>query len=590
MRRRVGRRNNWKRTCVDSPYTKALLCLSVQTPFVGGSHANGFGEKQDMKKRLIALAAVASIALQAAAFAFENSVTITEAEKKMAENITAEQLRDYLYFVASDEMGGRDTPSRGLDLTAKFLALNLSRWGFKPAGDDGSYFQKMWVVSDSIDQKATKLTVNEKEFSFGKDFYLLRGKGMVEGDLVFGGNGWMVKSKNFDAFEGVDVRDKVVVVYQSGFNGRGFQPPGGLGEGGLGGDQGVDWANPLDHAKMKGAKGVVIVADPQIQGFWPQLGNFLGRGRAYIEGLQEGGSSADSLPLFLVSQTAGSAIFEGTPGNQESESAFAIGKTARLSAVGKSERVPTQNVVALWEGGDPKLKAEMVAIGAHYDHVGTRETGEGDRIFNGADDDGSGTVAVLAIAEALAKAPKRPNRSVLLVWHAGEEKGLWGSEYFNKFPTVDIKNVVAQLNLDMIGRSKKPGDDNPKNKELSGEDEIYVIGSEMMSSKLGEVTKGTNSGYLGMKYNYKYDDPKDPNRFFFRSDHFNYAVNGIPVVFWFDGVHEDYHQAGDHADKIDYQKMEKVTRTIFLTLWEIAQLDERPAVDKQLPPELSSRG
>jgi Zn-dependent M28 family amino/carboxypeptidase len=141
----------------------------------------------------------------------------------------------------------------------------------------------------------------------------------------------------------------------------------------------------------------------------------------------------------------------------------------------------------------------------------------------------------------------------------------------------------------MIGRSKKPGDANPRNRELTGDHEIYVIGSEMMSSTLGSIVKGANSGYLGLTYNYKYDDPKDPNRFFFRSDHFNYAINGIPIAFWFDGVHEDYHQAGDHADKIDYAKMERVTRTIFLTLWELAELRQRPAVDKQLPPELMQR-
>jgi Zn-dependent M28 family amino/carboxypeptidase len=178
---------------------------------------------------------------------------------------------------------------------------------------------------------------------------------------------------------------------------------------------------------------------------------------------------------------------------------------------------------------------------------------------------------------------------VLFVWHCGEEKGLWGSEYFNKFPTVDIKQVVAQLNIDMIGRSKKEGDTNPKNKDLTGENAIYVIGSEMMSSTLGSVVKGTNSGYLNLTYDLRYDDPKDTNRFFFRSDHFNYAVNGIPVSFWFDGVHEDYHGAGDHADKIDYDKMEKVARTIFLTMWELTDLKQRPKVDKQLPPELTQR-
>ncbi len=541
-----------------------------------------------MKKKFAVLFVLLSFILPGAALANEPVVTITAAERKMAEAITAEQLKDFLYFVASDEMGGRDTPSTGLDITAKFIALNLRRWGFKPAGDDGTFFQRMWVNRESIDADATKVVVGGNELKYAKDFFLLRGRGSAEGEFVFGGNGWFVKSKGIDAFSGVDVKDKIVLIYKTGFNGRGFQAPAEVGE--LTGEKGVDWQDPIEHAKSKGAKAIVVVADPQIQGFWPQLSNFLGRGSSYVEGLREGGGSQGDFPVFLASQDSGKAIFDGTPGNQDSAAAFATGKTGSVSASGKSERIPTQNVVAIWEGGDPKLKSEMVAIGAHYDHVGTNANAPGDdKIWNGADDDGSGTVAVLSIAEAFSKAPKRPDRSVLFVWHAGEEKGLWGSEYFNKFPTVDIKQVVAQLNIDMIGRSKKPGDENPKNKELSGEDEIYVIGSEMMSSDLGAVTKGTNGSYLNLNYDYKYDDPKDPNRFFFRSDHFNYAVNGIPVVFWFDGVHEDYHQAGDSPDKIDYQKMEKVTRTIFLTLWEVAGLKDRPSVDKQLPPELTRR-
>lgn len=545
-----------------------------------------------MKRRFLALFALLAFLLPSAALASDPPVTITSSERKMAEAITADQLKDYLYFVASDEMGGRDTPSVGLDITAKFIALNLSRWGFKPAGDEGTFFQRMWVVRESIDSNLTTLKVGDKEFKYLNDFFLLRGNGAAEGSLVFGGNGWLVKSKGIDSFAGVDVKDKIVVIYKSGFNGRGFQPPEGVTQEDLSGAKGADWADPVEHAKTKGAKGVIIAADPQIQGFWAQLGNFLGRGSSYVEGLREGGGSSgtDSIPLFLVSQSVANDVFNGATGNQDSDKAFDIGKTAKMTGSSKTEKLPTQNVVAVWEGGDPKLKEEMVAIGAHYDHVGTNPNARGeDKIWNGADDDGSGTVAVLSIAEALAKAPQRPKRSVLLVWHAGEEKGLWGSEYFNKYPTVDIKKVVAGLNIDMIGRSKKPEDSNPRNKELSGENEIYVIGSEMMSSTVGAVTKGTNSEYLKLAYNYKYDDPKDPNRFFFRSDHFNYAVNGIPVVFWFDGEHEDYHQASDHPDKIDYQKMEKVARTIFLTLWELAELKDRPVVDKQLPPELTRR-
>jgi len=403
----------------------------------------------------------------------------------------------------------------------------------------------------------------------------------------------MVKSKNIDALQTVDVKGKIVVLYSEGPNPRTLtQMPKDVTPADLSGTEGTDWADPMTNARAKGAAGIIVVATPQLQGFWAQLKQMLSGESMYPEKLREAAavSPTDNFSVFLVSQKVGNAIFAGESSDKTSAASFAINKSGTMNLVSRSGTKFTQNVVAVWEGSDAKLKSEMVAIGAHYDHVGINPNAPGeDKIFNGADDDGSGTVAVLSIAEALSKAKTRPKRSVLFVWHAGEEKGLWGSEYFNKFPTVDIKSVIAHLNIDMIGRSKKAGDADPKNKDLSGENEIYVIGAEMMSSTLGAVTKDTNSGYLNLSYNYRYDDPKDPNRFFFRSDHFNYALNNIPVAFWFDGEHVDYHGAGDHADKIDYARMEKITRTIFLTLWELTDLKERPKVDKQLPPELTRR-
>ena len=551
-----------------------------------------------MRKNLLVFFILLSFVLPSAALANDpaetksSNVTITAAEREMAEAITAKQLKEYLYFIASDEMGGRDTPSRGLDLTAKFMAMMLSRWGFTPAGDDGTFFQKMYVRKETIDPKNITLKVGEKDFKYGDDILRVSGNEMAEGTLVFGGDGWMSKSKNVDALAGVDAKDKIVVIYNPVFSQQSLTPrPASFTGEDVKGEKGVDWADPMTNAKMKGAKGIIFVAHPQWEGAWGIVKRFLGGGGTSIEGLQATGVGDDSdMPMLLVRNNVAKAIFDGESADQTSAKAFETKKTAEMKAMAEVERTPTQNVVALWEGSDPDLKKEMVALGAHYDHVGTRENARGeDKIWNGADDDGSGTVAILAIAEALAKAKQRPKRSVLLVWHAGEEKGLLGAAYFNKYPTVDIKNVVAQLNIDMIGRSKKPGDTNSKNKDLSGPNEVYVIGSEMMSSKLGEVTKGTNSEYLNINYNYKYDDPKDTNRFFFRSDHFMYAQNGIPIVFWFTGTHEDYHGPGDHADKIDYEKMEKIARTIFLTAWELTELESRPAVDKQLPPELTQR-
>jgi Zn-dependent M28 family amino/carboxypeptidase len=543
-----------------------------------------------MRKNLIALFLLATFVFPSAAFAQATKIRLSDGDKKAVQAVTAKQLSDYLHFVASDEMEGRDTPSRGLDLTAKFIAINLSRWGFKPAGDNGTYFQKIALGRESVDIENTKLEIGGKTYKLGDDFFRLSGSGTINGPLVFGRDGWMVKSKGIDAFAGTDVRGKIVVISGNSFSPRTIVGlPEGVKQADLAREgRGTEWADAVTYATQKGAAGVIVIAPPQLQSNWGQSRAFSGRGTMYPDKLR--GESAPALPVVLVSQAVGDAIFAGETGNKTSPAAFAMSKTASVSAATKKETVWTQNVVAVWEGSDPVLKNEMVAVGAHYDHVGVNPNAPGDdKIFNGADDDGSGTVGVLSIAEALAKTGTHPKRSVLFVWHCGEEKGLWGSEYFNKFPTVDIKQVIAQLNIDMIGRSRKAGDTDPRNKDLTGPNGVYVIGAEMMSSTLGEITKGTNDAYLKLEYDYRYDDPKDTNRFFFRSDHFNYALNGIPIVFWFDGVHEDYHRAGDEPDKIDYEKMEKVTRTIMLTLLNLADLKERPKVDKQLPPELTAR-
>lgn len=549
-----------------------------------------------MRKNLFA--SILTITLLVPSLVLGQAVKISPAERKMADAITASQLSTYLHFVASDAMGGRDTPSQGLDITAEFLRMNLERWGFKPAGDSGSFFQKMALTRESLDLDKTDLEIGGKKYKLGDDFFRLSGSGSAVGPLVFGVDGWMVKSKGVDSFGGVDVRGKIVVISSEGFSQSTLTPrPAGVTPEDLKGEKGVDWADAVANATAKGATGLIVIAPPQIQSGWPQWRNFVGRGSLYPEKFRAASNATPTIPVMLVSQAVGEAIFTGESANKTSTAAFAINKSGALSAQSKRETVWTQNVVAVWEGSDPTLKAEMVAIGAHYDHVGTNLNAAGDdKIWNGADDDGSGTVAVLSIAEALAKAKMRPKRSILFVWHAGEEKGLWGADYFNRFPTIDIKKVVAQLNIDMIGRSQDPNNiipcDRPGkrcNEELSKPNEIYVIGKDMMSSTLGAIVDGTNKGYLNLDYNTRYDDPKDKNRFFFRSDHFHYAVNGIPVAFWFDGVHEDYHQASDTADKIDYAKMEKVTRTIFLTTLQLANLKVRPAVDKKLPAELTER-
>ncbi len=543
-----------------------------------------------MKKNLFVLFLLLSVSFSSFA---QTATKKNSPAMKASVEITAKQLSDYLYFVASDEMEGRDTPSRGLDTTAKFIGMNLSRWGFKPAGDNGTFYQKIALQRDVLDTNKTLLEIGGRKLAFGEDFLRLTGEGIIANTpLVYAGDGWTVKSKNIDAFKGLDVKGKIVVIYTGGNpNPRVItNPPVGRNE--LTGERGIGWADPLTNAKQKGAVGIILVASPSLQADWSRAKMFLGTGGMYPEKLREE-PAEKQMPVVIVSQKVGEMIFpigQNPAKSGETLPSPNLETQANISVATKSEIVYTQNVVALWEGGDPVLKNEMVAIGAHYDHIGMNPNSpDADKISNGADDDGSGTVAVLAIAEALGKSKIRPKRSMLLVWHCGEEKGLWGSEYFNKFPTVDIKQVTAQLNIDMIGRSRKTDSAEPRDKELSGENSIYVIGSNMMSSKLGEIVANTNKAYLKMDYDFRFDDPKDPNRFFFRSDHFNYAVNGIPISFWFDGVHIDYHGVGDEPSKIDYVKMEKVARTIFLTMWELGDLKERPKIDKELPKELTQR-
>ena len=546
------------------------------------------------KRMLVPIAALvlllALAPLAAAPPAFTPTAVKQALVRRSAETITAAELRDYLTFVASDEMEGRATPSRGLDTTAKFLATMLSRAGVKPAGDEGSYFQKIVLKKDRIAPDGTEVELAGRKFAFGKDFIARPPAASVSGAMVFAGDGWFIKSKNMDAYQEHDPKGKIVILTQAGL------PRGMTFDELMKMKRGEDWEEPMAYAQKKGAVGVITL-NPLLTQANPDAMDRLRRsaesGMFYPEKLPPMGGSR--LPSITANLSLASAIFAGEKisvrtimmsfpeGTPVKPFALAPDKQIRFTIKTTTESVASQNVVAVVEGSDPALKAEYVALGAHYDHSGTGAPVNNDSIRNGADDDGTGTVALLAIAEALVQAPRRPKRSALFVWHMGEEMGLWGSQYFTTFPTVPIDKIVAQLNIDMIGRSRADGDTNPRNKDLSGPNELYVIGSKMMSTELGELSEAVNNAYLKLSFNYKYDDPKDPEQFFYRSDHIHYARKNIPIIFYFTGVHADYHQPGDEVSKIDFPKFEKVTRTIYATLWEIAEMKARLKVDKELP-------
>jgi Zn-dependent M28 family amino/carboxypeptidase len=236
--------------------------------------------------------------------------------------------------------------------------------------------------------------------------------------------------------------------------------------------------------------------------------------------------------------------------------------TLEFSILQNEEEKYTNNIVGYVPGTDPKLKNEFVAVGAHFDHLGISNG----VVFNGADDDGSGTVGVLELAKAFAEENDN-KRSILFVFHAAEEKGLFGSEYFTDNDSSILKNITAQINLDMIGRESI--------------DTIYSVGSDKLSSELKSIVEKVNKETVNFVFNYQFDDPNDPERIYYRSDHYNYAKHGIPVVFFTDNMQVDYHKPTDDYDKIDFAKIKKTDELVYGIVKDLANLDHKLAVDKE---------
>ena len=501
------------------------------------------------------------------------------------EGITAAQIKDYLEFIASDELEGRDTPSRGLNIAAHYIASHLSRWGLQPGGADGTYFQPFAIKSTKLDPANTWAEINGQRFTCGEDFYPVNYSSItINAPVVYVGHGWVHKAKNLNAYEGLEVKDKIMVS-ASGF-------PKGMTPKDLTGKMGEDWISNTLYAQKHGAKALIVITSFNALANWSTAyKNVVEKG---VVAFEKPGTNNSLLPVIFASPKFLAALFQGEKqtapnivnhayaGEALPGFDFNAAKKVSFTIAAKSETVMTRNIIAKLEGSDPVLKNEYITIGAHYDHVGIGAPVNGDAIYNGADDDGSGTTAVMAIAEAFAKGP-RPKRSILFAWHAGEEHGLWGSEYLTDNPPVPINQIITELNIDMIGRAKVAGDPHPANKDLPDPGEIFLIGSRMMSTELGELSERVNKSFLNLKFNYKYDDPSNPERYFYRSDHFNYARKGVPIIFYMDGNHADYHQPSDSIEKINFQQMEKVARTIFATAWELSNAPARPRVDKPLP-------
>lgn len=519
-------------------------------------------------KIALAVALVASAVM----YATSPAAVVLPPVPSTVDSITPGELRMHLQFLASEELGGRYTLSPSFAIAARYLASHLEAYGFKGASDHGGFLQTFQVVSAKPDTAKSALEVTikgtPKSYHFG-DFYIPAeaGNGDAQGQVVFVGAGISSPSQHHDDYAGLDVKGKIV-----------FFVPGMT--------QGVDTSKLDDNERGQGAArahGAIAILQLPPQRFLELMKN---------KGFQERAASRETVRLArgaegnLPTVTLGPSLAEELlaacgmdlksaydTNHKQNAQPKNLDITGKMTVAQQLTRSTTQNVAGILEGTDPALKHEYVVFSAHYDHL---KTGPGGEIYPGADDDGSGTTSVLTIAHAMSL--ERPKRSVLVMFHAGEELGLLGSQYNTDYaPVVPLKQMVADLNIDMIGRSKQPGDNALQDEHLTDANTVYLVGSNRISQELHQLSEETNSQFQKMKLDYYYNDPDNPERIYFRSDHWNYAKHGIPIIFYFDGTSVDYHRPTDTIDKIDFTKMTKVARLVFETGWRIANLDHRLA-------------
>jgi hypothetical protein len=496
---------------------------------------------------------------------------------KYAATITKEDASKRLNILAADGMEGRETGKAGAQRAAEYIKNQFQSFGLKGPVPNTSYFQMLDLKEKSIAQR--NVNVNGKSLEFLKDYYVLPGtfndtKANYK-EFVFVGYG--IASDKYDDLTNADLTGKVTIVLTG--------EPMVEGKSLITGTTKMsDWTTgrnkKLTALKAKHPAAIITLSNDMAR---------MLNAKAYFErpSLVLGKETANENTLNLYfSKDQINSLMAVTGKNvddliariKETSKPVTFGFFSDLNVDIQSKMTPLEakNVLGFMEGSDAKLKNEILVVTAHYDHIGVGEDGD---VYNGADDDGSGTTGVLEIAEAFSKAKKEgkgPKRSILFMTVVGEEKGLLGSEWYSENPVFPLKNTITDLNIDMIGRVGELY----KGKQDSA-NYIYVIGSEKLSSTLKEISEKTNKTYINMVLDYKYDEPSDPNRFYYRSDHYNFAKHGIPIIFYFNGVHEDYHKKTDEVKKINFSLLTKRAQLVFYTAWELANRAERPKVDRE---------
>jgi hypothetical protein len=490
--------------------------------------------------------------------------------KAFAETIKAEDLKALLDVLASNEMQGRETGQPGQRKAADFIAKQFKDAGFEPVGDRNTYFQQILLANNSWTDIGLK--VGEKEFKNKTDFYVFPSFNpdmplLSLKEVVFVGFG--IEDAKYNDYGKADVEGKAVILYDGEpLDEKGYSLITGTQ---WRSDWSVNWKKKVQLAKKKGAAMVFIVDskfDENIKANRKLISSY---GWKPVSPESEAEANTFINNIFISPETA-KAILGSKAGKAEDEMAD-LRKGDKFKPVKLKTKIEVRlhketkhlegsNVLAVVEGSDERLKKEFVLVTAHYDHLGMADSTV---IYHGADDNASGTSGVIEIARAFAEAKKQgkgPKRSVVFMLVSGEEKGLLGSRYYVEFPMFPLKQTIADINIDMIGRIDDAHASNPNY--------IYSIGSDRISPDLKEISEYNNQKYTQLEINYKYDAKDDPNHYYERSDHYNFAERGIPVIFYFNGTHADYHRPTDTADKIDFNTQAKRAKLAFYTAWEVA--------------------
>ena len=493
----------------------------------------------------------------------------------MAESINSSELRTHLEILASDQYEGRETGTTGQRKAALYLARAFSSFGLPAVGIDGSYLQPILFKSENWQK--IDLRIEGKSARHLWDYYALPGSNgdsryLAFDEIFFLGYG--IDSEKYTDYRGQNFKDKAILIFEG-------EPVSKEGEYLLTGtEQPEGWTieKKLRTAKKYGVE-VVFVIDRNFR-------KELSTARKIVLDTHlktdTDGESTDLPYNIHISSSLAKDIIGGKykklinirkrMDNRGVSRPLRLDSRIDLEMIKDVKLVQGENVLGYIEGSDPDISDELVVLTAHYDHLGKR----GENIYYGADDNASGTAALLEICQAFSLAAQNgwaPRRSLLFLFVSGEDKGLLGSRFYTENPVFPLENTIANLNVDMIGRVDERHKGRPNY--------VYIIGSDRLSQELHRINESANDAYTGLELDYTYNQGDDANRYYYRSDHYNFAVRGIPSIFYFSGPHEDYHRITDTKEKINYEKVEKIARLVFHTAWELVNRDERIKLDER---------